>query len=776
MNRIWAKAAPPDAAEGQSLAAHTLAVVASATTLLQTRPGIARYAGDSRFAEWLLLAAASHDLGKTASGFQAALRERGRRWGHRHEVASLFFMIPLLADADAETRFWTTAAVLSHHRDCDRVADLYRAIPGCPADLDPLQQFSRELDGDAYAAVFRWARETVIPLVREALSSLGIRSDSPVPEAPDLQGPAPLVADVRETLDRYLRHVAMQRTCAAIDPATRRLGIALRGGLILADHAASAGEGEFTPSPLRHPPDVYERAGLPTDTLYSHQQASRATHCPVIVSAPTGSGKTETSLGWVHAGAEVCDPGARVYYVLPYQASMNAMLRRLVDEYHYPKQAVGLLHGRALQALYAREAVSDEQRDGAARRARTLAQLTRLHKSAVTVLSPYQLLKTVYQLPGYEASLTDLIGADVIVDEVHAYEPQRAGMIAALFAHLVTEFNARFCIMTATLPEILRSRLTQAIPALLQITASGEEYAAFRRHQVRMHSGELDSEAGLDAIVATAAAGAGTLVCCNTVAGAQAVYDRLRSRLPSRTVDLLHGRFNARDRNAKEKALLDAMSPTAGRRAEAPILVATQVVEVSLNVSFDTIYTEPAPLDALLQRFGRVNRKPQDRRVVDVHVFDRPQDGQGIYDPHLVGNTVGILSDADGQVIDEGATGAWLDAAYAAEVGERWAADFDAAFADFTQVIRRLYPFQSSPEMAEVFYSAFDGVDVLPACLADEHTALSEGEPLAASALLVGISHRQLGRLRRGGLVQKGPEPNVSVVDVPYDEEYGLRL
>src|SRR5690606_8677583 len=88
------------------------------------------------------------------------------------------------------------------------------------------------------------------------------------------------------------------------------------------------------------------------------------------------------------------------------------------------------------------------------------------------------------------------------------------------------------------------------------------------------------------------------LVVCNTVASAQKVYKELKASVPGVEAILLHGSFAGRDRARKERDL-------SGK--EIQLLVGTQAIEVSLDIDYDIIFTEPAPIDALIQRFGRVN-------------------------------------------------------------------------------------------------------------------------------------------------------------------------
>lgn len=753
MELLWAKP-PVDGGGNATLAAHTRRVVEAVDSVLAQRPAVSSFANHPCFTQWALLAAAFHDLGKAATGFQRMVLG-GPRWGERHEVLSVGFLAPFADQLGQEAVDWISAAILSHHRDADFIAERYGVYAG-PPDMDPFPGFVAQVTPDAYDSVMAWLVDDWLPAIPR-LTLCG-----------RLAEPSCLSADfIRARLDAYQRKArAFSSYLDHPGQGAVRLAVALRGVLIMADHAASAGHPELSPSPLGLPPPVYTRIGLSPEDLRGHQR--EAPRCPssALLCAPTGSGKTEAALSWAEAARPSRDPAARLFYVLPYQASMNAMYDRLVRRYGFPREQVALSHGRSLQVLYAREMAGEEGPAAAESRARYLADLARLHRCAMRVLSPYQLLKAAYRIKGYEALLVDLAGADLIVDEVHAYEPERAGLILGLFRFLAQTLDVRFFVMTATLPALFRDRLSGFLPNLMDIRASAEDFAHFRRHRVRICEGDWTDPSILDHVEAAAASGQSVLCCCNTIAGAQELRQVLTRRL-GRPVELLHGGFNARDRNRKEQALTSA--------AFSPLLVATQVVEVSLDVSFDTAFTEPAPLDALLQRFGRANRRPSTGRIVDVHVLTHPDDGQGVYDPSLVTNTLALLQEENGQVIDEALTSQWLDRVYTPDIAARWSEAFDCAARDFERgVLDALAPFQSDQSLEERFYQAFDGVDVLPACLEPEFQALAALSPLRAAELLVPISFSRLARLRRAGLVSEPDRTQPPVVHLPYSPDDGL--
>jgi CRISPR-associated endonuclease/helicase Cas3 len=270
------------------------------------------------------------------------------------------------------------------------------------------------------------------------------------------------------------------------------------------------------------------------------------------------------------------------------------------------------------------------------------------------------------------------------------------------------------------------------------------------------------------------------LVCCNTVKRAQEAWQGITQRLQGGSkVVLLHSRLIGRDRLEREQVVREACDVTSKQR-KAVVLVATQVVEVSLNIDLDTIYTDPAPLEALIQRFGRINRRRQkDARSTPVHVFRQPDDGQHIYAPALVQATLRILNEQNGAEIDESQVNTWLDRIYQGEVAAEWKRLYTGAATDFQPIIDSLVAFNADESLEEQFYAAFDSVEVLPACFQAEYEQyMHEDRFLEAAQLFVSISNRQFAQLRRSRNIRPGPAPNdrINVALARYHSELGLIL
>ena len=235
------------------------------------------------------------------------------------------------------------------------------------------------------------------------------------------------------------------------------------------------------------------------EDAYQHQRTSATISGSAQLIAPTGSAKTESALYW--ALGDGTTPVTRLFYALPYQASMNAMYDRLRDaEKGFGDEAVGLQHGRAVQAMHARLLDSDTWAATAASQARWAKNINQLNERPIKVFSPYQMLKAMFQLRGFEAMLTDYVGASFVFDEIHAYEPKRLALILILIRYLREHFHARFFIMSATFPSLIKARLTDALGSYTQIEADMTIFERFRRHHLKLLDGDL-LQSGIDLIV-----------------------------------------------------------------------------------------------------------------------------------------------------------------------------------------------------------------------------------------------------------------------------------
>lgn len=762
---IWAKSKGSRQCGGESLAGHTWEVLSRLSDLIRLRPYLPRLAGFPRLWEVLFWAAFFHDWGKAARGFQTAIRE-GKRWSHRHEVLSLVFL-EWIKGAFSETEsIALTAAIVAHHKEADELCSAYLPSPG---DLSPLKALVAELDERDVRLLWRWINE----LVGQWIHTLGFETAGVVwpIDLPECETAVEAVVEngvesVRQRLDAYRRIVSRLRY--GEEPDWILPGTFLRGCLVEADRVGSAHVGPL-PRVSLGLEGLFRFTGG-RERLYEHQKAALDAPGQTLLIAPTGSGKTESALLW--AARQVERRGIpRVYYALPFQASMNAMHDRL--DALFPGQ-VGLLHSRSLAALYRRfmeEEASSHLAERSARRSQNLAEL---RYYPLEVFSPYQMLKAVYRLKGYEAILADYAGAGFILDEVHAYEPERLALILETVRFLRERLEAQFFVMSATMPSLVQGQVEEALGSPMRIGASADLFRQFARHDVRLLKGDLLKESGLRRIRQAYAEGQSVLVVCNTVERARKAYGALLGHLSPEDVTLVHGRFNAEDRLEKERRIIRATGLRSAERRPM-IVVATQVVEVSLNLDLDVLFSDPAPLEALLQRFGRVNRGRRVDKAL-VNVFDEPADGQGVYLFGLVQRTIALIRERmNGRTLDESNVQGWLDDIYQGEVLATWERSYRETAKEFREAfLANLRPFDVNESLEEDFNRLFDGFEVLPACLLERYEKASQYSPLEASQLLVPISRSQWNRLQKAGLIRKNKLPWPPVVEVPYTPELGL--
>jgi len=775
LDHLWAKS--PEKGEGgqaESLPKHTWHVLSRLADLIRLRPDLPQTLGVPRLWHILFWAAFLHDFGKAASGFQARLHG-GDRWHHRHEVLSLAFLDWIAGGFTKDELTWVAAAIVSHHRDASEIQYLYPP-PDLYDDLDEADQLMArmaELDEATLRGLWRWLKECSATWI----SDLGLRNKGiTVPTLlPENEAIALVQESGSERIHAYLkayRHFV--RTLNRSDDRALTIGtITLRGYLLNADHSASA-HVHALPHFRFNKDAILRGSKIASDDLYMHQKQAALTEGSVLLTAPTGSGKTEAALLWATRQAETGHPAARLFYTLPYQASMNAMVLRLRDT--FGEAYVGLQHGRSLLALYRLLLEREYDPQKAAQQAKWMRTLARLNYQPIRVLSPYQMLKGMYRLRGYEALLADYHDALFVFDEIHAYEINRLALILKTIQYLRDYYSARFLVMSATFPSLIKKWLEETLSDPVEITAEPSLFVTFQRHLLQLLDGELLSEEGLNRIVEDAKRGKSVLVVCNTVKRAQAAYRDLRTLLQGENtpVLLLHGRFNMRDRLAKERLVRETVGGDK-KSCLRVVLIATQVVEVSLDIDLDTIYTDPAPLEALIQRFGRINRRHRQKGLAPVHVFRFPDDGQGIYDEALVKATLTILEREKGRPVDESKVGNWLDEIYVGEVAIRWREAYDQTAKEFEDIcIRPLRAFNANEELEESFYRAFNGTEVLPSTLWQEYTALQEEDPIRAAELLVPISYRRLWQIRKAHRQVSKPGKWPVVVDIHYDSEVGM--
>jgi CRISPR-associated endonuclease/helicase Cas3 len=769
---LWAKSPEKSrniVGDGESLLQHSINITTVARQVCRQLP----FPNEERtqIEGVLVQAAAFHDLGKAATGFQCMLRERSFIWKHRHETLSTALAYALNPQLDPCALF----AVLTHHRSIpdDGIAgEGEKCLP--PTELPPdFNGLFESKDWQQMLAELRenWEalRDVVIRLARVLKHPLAELS----PDTPLLElGIEPAWLD---------RRARKQRTIP--DEQKWRASL-LRGLLITSDHMASAIDPRTRahPKPLEIPrladySDLIKEKELPKDeSLLPFQRRTADTGGDAILKAPTGSGKTLAALLW---GTRNQVENGRFFYVLPYTASINAMsdrLKRIFDAKFADEEKnqgrvddslVGVLHHRNADYLF-RSMEEEESAQQRNKSARHLSSLAREMYHPIRVCTPHQILRFALCGRGWETGLSEFPRACFVFDEVHAFEPLLAGLTLAT-VRLLKRMNAHVLFASATIPRFLEAIIKSEISIdnanVIAPDPSDNLDAAVCdrvRHRIEVRSGSLlDSLPRIIDEIRTSRETA--LIACNHVATSQNVFRQLRDEFDAM---LLHSRFNGRDRNRIEQAITSKGKPT--------VLVATQAVEVSLDIDYDRGYTEPAPADALGQRFGRINRKGNRPQPAPVVVFAQPSAGY-LYDQTLTDKTIELLR-AIGD-LTEGQLTDLVDQVYGAGYPPAAMEDFNNGNENphvnnfENQIIAGVHR-----QWTDEILDQSDGqLDILPDSLLDEFLELREQKRfIEAAQLLVPIRAGQKFKALRMDALRYDQNFREFIATLGYSSEIGL--
>ena len=347
----------------------------------------------------------------------------------------------------------------------------------------------------------------------------------------------------------------------------------------------------------------------------------------ILLEAPTGEGKTEAG---VYAAIQMAKQWGKdgFYIALPTAATANQMVDRMRSllEMHDLEQSVRLLH--AMAWMEQSESCQRDAPDEADAIASWLAPVKRglLGQYAVGTIDQAMLAATTVKYGVLR--LLGLTNKVLVIDEIHSYDAYMSSIITRLL-EWCKALEIPVVMLSATLPPAKKKELfrpyaekdfSDAYPLITAITEAGEvieETIEQTTHRFALQAELLpclDDPAKIaEAAINTAKDGGCICVLMNTVKQAQAVYMEIRSKWKDDLL-LFHAQFPAGRRAELEEACVQRYGKDKSRRPARSILVATQVVEQSLDVDFDAMITAIAPIDLLIQRMGRVHRHSDTQR------------------------------------------------------------------------------------------------------------------------------------------------------------------
>ena len=330
----------------------------------------------------------------------------------------------------------------------------------------------------------------------------------------------------------------------------------------------------------------------------------------VILQAPTGAGKTRAAVQpFLDAFASASPAGfpRRCIYAVP----MRVLANQFAEEYEP-------IMGDSVK-VQTGERAEDRKFQGSL-----------VFTTIDQVLSSF--LAIPFSLSNSEANINSaaVFGSYLVFDEFHLYpqEPDGSGALGSTLEMLSwLKGITPFVLMTATFSGPMLNTLCTLLDAE-KVDLSAEELAVLPSQQKSRRYETIDAELGADAVLA--AHKKRSIAICNTVARAQALYMALRAdpRSEGVAIKLLHARFLKEHRSKKEVWARREFSKDKSVYAEeSAVLVATQVVEVGMDITCENLHTELAPANSILQRAGRCARYRGESG--HVRIYKLPLDAQG---------------------------------------------------------------------------------------------------------------------------------------------------
>lgn len=341
----------------------------------------------------------------------------------------------------------------------------------------------------------------------------------------------------------------------------------------------------------------------------------------MLVEAPMGEGKTEAGIyAALQMGKQWHKNG--FYVALPTAATSNQMVTRVraLLERHKCEETVRLLHSMAWLTDTVSAGINSEETEYAA----GWLQPTRrglLGQFAVGTVD--QAMMAVLLVKYGVLRLLGLSGKALVIDELHAYDVYMSEILTLLL-QWCRVLEIPVVMLSATLPPEKKQQMLsvytsdavpQAYPSITWVSERGRVrtikiQSSAKRWKLRVNTMPIlhDSVAVARAAVDRVSDGGCLCVLMNTVDAAQKVYSAIQEVGFEGILLLFHARFPTRQRDEIERECIRLFGKEKNFRPAKAILVATQVVEQSLDVDFDAMFTAIAPIDLLLQRAGRIHR------------------------------------------------------------------------------------------------------------------------------------------------------------------------
>lgn len=372
----------------------------------------------------------------------------------------------------------------------------------------------------------------------------------------------------------------------------------------------------------------------------------------IIAIAQTGMGKTEAGFLWMG--------NTKGFFVLPIRTAINAIYdraRKNILNNDKIEEKIAILHSSSLE-YYLRNISNDMSENEDILNYHTIGRQLSI---PINITTMDQIFDFVFKYPSYELKLTTLGYSKIVIDEIQAYS---ADLLAYLIYGLekVNEQGGKIAILTATLPPFIKDLLKKNMDFKENENAFTSDVI---RHNLKVINERISSDDIYEKYNENKKLNKNNkvLIVCNTIKEAQKIYNQLKGKVDEKELNILHSKFIRKERLEKEEDIIEfgkTYDEEKNIDKKSGIWISTSIVEASLDIDFDYLFTELQDLNSLFQRLGRCNRKgKKDSKDYNCYVYTKIEESnlvdgkRGFIDRSLFNLSKEAIEDLDGQLSEK---------------------------------------------------------------------------------------------------------------------------
>ena len=516
------------------------------------------YIKEERIYELIQKACIYHDIGKINKEFQKRVKNKGIKFDENKEVAHNVLSLYFIDESNfnnKEDYLIVSNAVVNHHDYCD----IGLAI--------------RE-------------KSDIIENLLEGLDHKKVKKVIPAK-----------IASISQDID----------------------AIKIKGYLHKCDYSASSGytaeyENNFLEKSLENVLNKWKLDNQDASWNELQQYCIENKNENIIAIAQTGMGKTEAGLLWISDN--------KGFFILPIRTAINAIYdrtKKYISSYGGNlEEQLGLLHSSSLEYLLLQsedDKYDDKDEYIDKKEDKEIIEYEKIAKQLslpINVSTIDQLFDFVYKYPAYELKLTTLSYSKIVIDEIQMYGPDLLAYLVYGLERIV-EQGGKVAILTATLPPFVKELLSKNIKFKIK---EGGFTDNSKRHNLKILDKRIDSNDICNKYRENEKLNKSNkiLVVCNSITQAQNLYEEISDILGNKNLHILHSKFIKGQRLSKESEIIEFGKTYKDNKSneldkQSGIWISTSIVEASLDIDFDYLFTELQDLNSLFQRLGRCNRK-----------------------------------------------------------------------------------------------------------------------------------------------------------------------